>query len=76
MNDHHGQPDSNAAATLMTDGYPIGTDRLLLGLDGYTLSLSSNSAALLTELQEYFRAFVIDDGVADIEVVAVDKGRG
>jgi HprK-related kinase B len=67
------RPDSNAAAAFMTDGLPLRDERLLLGLDGCTLALRSNSSALIEELSEYFGAYVIDDGVADIEVLAVER---
>ena len=73
MTDMDERPDSNAAAALMIAGMPIRDERLLLGLDGCTLALHSNSSALVEELSEYFGAYVLDDGAADIEVIAVER---
>lgn len=73
MTGRNRQPDSNAAAALMTDGLSVCDERLLLGLDGCTLLLTSNSSALIEELREYFGTYAIDDGVADIEVIAIER---
>jgi HprK-related kinase B len=67
------RPDSNAAAALMTGGLPVRDAHLTLGLEECTLALRSNSSALIEELREYFGASVVDDGVADIEVIAVEQ---
>ena len=67
------RPDSNAAAALMIDDLPALDERLMLGLEDCTLALCSNSSALIEELREYFGAYVVDEGVADIEVIAVER---
>lgn len=67
------RPDSDAVAELMTDGQPVNDERLLLGLEGCTLALRSNSSALTAELRDYFGAHVIDDGEVDIEVTAIER---
>ena len=67
------RPNSDAAAALMTDGQSVSGERLLLGLEGCTLALRSNSSALIAELSDYFGAHVIDDGEVDIEVTAIER---
>jgi len=67
------RPNSDAAAALMTDGQSVSDERLVLGLEGCTLALRSNSSALIAELSDYFGAHVIDDGEVDIEVTAIER---
>jgi len=73
MTDTGERPDSDAVAALMAGGRPLSDERLLLGLDGCTLALRSNSSALIAELRDYFGAQVIDDGEADIDVIAIER---
>ena len=81
MTDIDERPDSDAVAPLMTEGRPVGDERLLLGIEGCTLALRSNSPALIAELRDYFGAQVIDadidpgavEGEADIDVIAIER---
>ncbi len=73
MTDTGERPDSDAVAALMAGGRPLSDERLLLGLDGCTLALRSNSSALIAELRDYFGAQVFDDGEVDIDVIAIER---
>ena len=74
MTDIDERPDSDAVAALMTEGRPVVDERLLLGIEGCTLALRSNSPALIAELRDYFGAQVIDADIdADIEA-DIDEG--
>ena len=65
--------DLASATDMLMAGQPLCDDQLLLQLDGCSLRLRSNSAALVEKLRGYFAHVVVDEASPDLEVVAIEQ---
>ena len=59
-------------ASQLLEGHELADKTLHLDLDGYGITIRSNSEKLLIHLEQYF-SHVVADGSADIEVICVDS---